>query len=257
VSWAAIRSVLRHLAWHRPGYCNVCGRRTVFFCEDPQRLRETLKCLFCRSTARRRHVAQVLLETVAPAVRSLSGLSQISTARVYSADAGDAIAQALSGNAGFHSSEFLPGVATGTSLRERVTCQDLECLTFGDASFDIVITQDVLEHVRHPDRAIREIRRVLKPGGLHLFTVPFREDRPTETRVDTSGPEDVHLLPPEYHGDPIRGRILAYRTFGFDMFDWLRSFGFETTDRRTLEDHAPLGIHGNRVFVSVRTEHAG
>ena len=34
------------------------------------------------------------------------------------------------------------------------------------------VTQDVLEHVFHPDRAIAEIHRVLKPGGMHIFTAP-------------------------------------------------------------------------------------
>jgi hypothetical protein len=34
-------------------------------------------------------------------------------------------------------------------------------------------------------------------------------------------------LPPEYHGDPIRGEILAFRTFGYDIFRVLSDMGFE------------------------------
>jgi SAM-dependent methyltransferase len=45
-----------------------------------------------------------------------------------------------------------------------VTNQNLECLTFPDASFDLVMTSDVMEHVRLDDIAHREIRRVLKPA---------------------------------------------------------------------------------------------
>ena len=44
---------------------------------------------------------------------------------------------------------------------------------FADASFDSVLCNQVLEHVFNPDEFIREIVRVLKPGGKLLLTVPF------------------------------------------------------------------------------------
>ena len=41
-------------------------------------------------------------------------------------------------------------------------------LPFGDGTFDIVFTQQVMEHVRHPDALIAEVQRVLKPGGFFV-----------------------------------------------------------------------------------------
>ncbi len=46
--------------------------------------------------------------------------------------------------------------------------EDIEKQTFADESFDIVITQDVFEHLFHPGAAAREIARTLRPGGLCL-----------------------------------------------------------------------------------------
>ena len=46
-------------------------------------------------------------------------------------------------------------------------------LPFKDASFDTVLCTEVLEHVTDAERAAAEIRRVLKPGGHALVTVPF------------------------------------------------------------------------------------
>jgi SAM-dependent methyltransferase len=42
-----------------------------------------------------------------------------------------------------------------------------------DASFDTIIALDVLEHLRYPHRAIEEIKRLLKAGGLLYLAVPF------------------------------------------------------------------------------------
>ena len=44
-------------------------------------------------------------------------------------------------------------------------------MTFENESFDLFITQDVFEHVMTPNKAFKEIERVLKPGGAHVFTV--------------------------------------------------------------------------------------
>lgn len=44
---------------------------------------------------------------------------------------------------------------------------------FADESFDSVLCNQVLEHVFNPDEFLREIARVLKPGGKLLLTVPF------------------------------------------------------------------------------------
>jgi SAM-dependent methyltransferase len=42
-----------------------------------------------------------------------------------------------------------------------------------EASFDTIIALDVLEHLRYPHRAIAEIKRLLKAGGLLYLAVPF------------------------------------------------------------------------------------
>ena len=49
---------------------------------------------------------------------------------------------------------------------------DARRLPFGDATFDVVITSEVLEHVQDDVAAIAEMVRVLKPGGRFAATVP-------------------------------------------------------------------------------------
>ena len=45
-------------------------------------------------------------------------------------------------------------------------------MPFGDGSFDFVFATDIIEHIEDDDRALAELRRVLKPGGHCLITVP-------------------------------------------------------------------------------------
>lgn len=49
---------------------------------------------------------------------------------------------------------------------------DLQALPFADANYDVVFASHVLEHIRDDSRALREIRRILKPGGLAILPVP-------------------------------------------------------------------------------------
>ncbi len=47
-----------------------------------------------------------------------------------------------------------------------------ECLSFPPSVFDIVIAKHVVEHLAHPEQAIAEMSRVLKPGGLLILATP-------------------------------------------------------------------------------------
>lgn len=49
---------------------------------------------------------------------------------------------------------------------------DICAMPFADESFDLVLATDIVEHVDDDKRALREITRVLKPGGRVLLTVP-------------------------------------------------------------------------------------
>lgn len=45
-------------------------------------------------------------------------------------------------------------------------------LPFGDACFDVVISTEVIEHTENPKKAVSELARVLKPGGILVITTP-------------------------------------------------------------------------------------
>ena len=53
---------------------------------------------------------------------------------------------------------------------------DGKIIPFEDNRFDAVVSFEVFEHVFNPTEVLREIRRVLKPGGQLLITVPFAWD---------------------------------------------------------------------------------
>lgn len=52
---------------------------------------------------------------------------------------------------------------------------DARTLPFAEASFDSVTCLDVLEHIPRPEEAVRELARVLRPGGLLILQTPSRE----------------------------------------------------------------------------------
>jgi SAM-dependent methyltransferase len=51
---------------------------------------------------------------------------------------------------------------------------DVQALPFRKASFDVVISSEVIEHTLDPAQAVRELARVLKPGGILALTCPNR-----------------------------------------------------------------------------------
>ncbi|MCJ8280913.1 MAG: class I SAM-dependent methyltransferase [Rivularia sp. ALOHA_DT_140] len=243
VSRAATLAI-KNLGYHQVGKCNICGNLTIFICIDTKTVRNNMYCPCCQSSSRKRHIAKLLLNQVIPNIYSLTGVSlnknldnlnnlgnldSEDKLNIYNADVNDAFSQVFQSSKSYYCSSYMPNVEIGAEISERVFCQDLEQLTFTSEKFDVVITEDVFEHIRDYEKAFREVYRVLKTGGYHIFTIPCFFDKPTLFRVDTSGKEDIHLLPPEYHGDRIRGKILAYRTFGIDIFECLENIGFETT----------------------------
>ena len=53
-----------------------------------------------------------------------------------------------------------------------LSVQDSHVLNFPDNSFDLVVALDVIEHIKDDGGAMRELERVLKPGGTVIITVP-------------------------------------------------------------------------------------
>jgi hypothetical protein len=95
-------------------------------------------CPLCRSNSRKRHVAQQLIREVRTGCPSLRHLSRRPVGRdIFSAVSHDPIWRYLHADPNFYSSEYVDGVALGTLLGPRVTCQDLESLTFKTDSLGI------------------------------------------------------------------------------------------------------------------------
>lgn len=236
---------LRLLRWRdvalRRGRCPFCGP-SVFV-----RLRSDelgVRCLRCAGSAV--HIS--LGNTLRKHVLDLRELD------VCELSARGPLARFLSERARSASlSEYLAGAPPGET-RAGARNEDVQCLTYADASFDLVTHTEVLEHVPDDGRALRELRRVLKPGGLMLFTTPMHDGAATIERARLRAGAIEQLLPPVYHGDPLRdgAAILAFRDYGSDIVTRLLAAGFaEAWIEKVDSDHALWGFA--RPVVCART----
>ena len=249
------------------GRCNICGCETAFQYSENESYRESLFCLYCKTISRYRSIARGLLR----AVKDLTSIEASSISKLPSTNETCLrIYDAQRAFYGLRSTYPIPDLIAkckwvtvetsnynsekplGTKLGQHQSNQNLEKLTYPDSSFDIVITSDVMEHVRVDDDAHREIRRILKPGGVYIFTVPSNRDYETQTRVRLVDPldasKDEFLVEKEFHEDSnvAGGKALTYRIYGKDLDQKLNDLGFSVEyEYQNIPD---LGILETELF---------
>jgi SAM-dependent methyltransferase len=131
----------------------------------------------------------------------------------------------------FTYSEFFPGQP---AVVDGIRNEDITRLTFATDTFDVLTSNGVMEHVPADIQGYRECHRVLKPGGMLIFTVPLY-DTPESVQLaslNESG-DIVWHAQPEYH-DSRRGGPLSAPTFWRhslnDMCDRVQQVGFRSVE---------------------------
>jgi predicted SAM-dependent methyltransferase len=99
---------------------------------------------------------------------------------------------------------------------------DIINLPFNDNSFDVIFCNHVLEHVQDDTKAMKELFRVMKKGGMGIFQVPQDLNRDVTF-------EDNSITDPKERAK-IFGQYDHVRVYGRDYFDKLRSIGFNVEE---------------------------
>ena len=153
--------------------------------------------------------------------------------------------------------QFWPDVSSGTVYRG-MQCENLEAQTFSSESFDLVVTQDVMEHVFDPQAAYQEIFRTLRPGGYHIHTTPIYKDLvQTEQRAKMGQDGQItHLAEAEFHGNPISGDgSLVTFHFGYDLADLItRWTPFDVEIRRFNDRTHGIVAEFSEVIICLKPE---
>jgi SAM-dependent methyltransferase len=123
----------------------------------------------------------------------------------------------------------LPGIEhVGADLEPRPgdLAIDLTATGLADASFDVVLCIHVLEHIPDDRAALREIARVLRPGGWALVQVPLLRERTDEDPAVTDPAQRLARF----------GQVDHVRVYGYDFLDRVHEAGLRVTvvDMRAL-----------------------
>lgn len=115
--------------------------------------------------------------------------------------------------------------------REGIEKIDVTGIPYPDAAFDWVFCNHVLEHVPDDAKALSELFRVLKPGGIAILQTPF-----------AAGLEKSLEDPDEINSDEKRiefyGQEDHVRLYGNDLFDRIKAAGFQL-ELKTHDDCLP------------------
>ncbi|WP_424963432.1 class I SAM-dependent methyltransferase [Ekhidna sp.] len=106
---------------------------------------------------------------------------------------------------------------------------DIHEIPFEDNSIDIIFCNHVLEHVDDDKKALREMHRVLKPGGWAILQVPFFYPLPKTTY------EDKTIIDPKER-EKAFGQDDHVRMYGEDYGARLGESGFQVVEERLIDE---------------------
>jgi len=215
------------------GYCKVCDKPTTFLVDRlygaqesvevwMPNWRERLVCAHCQLTNRQRAILYVIKEAVATRTEQAVSL--------YTMEEITPLFTCLSHNLeNVTGSEYLGEGIEGGTIVDGMRHENVEALSFSDQSFDIITSNDVLEHVNLPEQAFGEMYRVLKQGGEIFVTIPFHINAiQTVRHAKLVNGEVKHLFPPIYHGNPLSEKgSLVFNDFGWYFVEQLKAVGFQ------------------------------
>ncbi len=196
------------------GTCTVCDHSTQFAidCDSSDLFmayRESARCVQCNLVARQRAVMTAVKLFARPGdVIYLQ--EQVTSSYQWAVKN---LTQCTVIGSEYMPNDTLPGIRH----------ENVESLSFADSAIDVIVSQDVFEHVANPWQGFAECFRVLKPGGRMFMTIPFAGSPRAETvdRVQQG-------LPDFYHGNPLSEQgSLVYSDFGWDLVTKLKDQGFD------------------------------
>lgn len=238
------------------GFCIMCSRRSTFSITSDSvitdrngnllpNFRETIYCDQCGFKNRLRAAAHVFLQECAPS----------RDASIYITEQYGTFYRWLRGRfSQVYGSEYLGDKYHSGKEVWGIRHEDLCNLSWGNSTFDFVLSYEVLEHVIDAEAAFCEILRTLKPGGKLLFSAPFdlnAQCMVVRAKVNSSGAIE-QVLPAEYHGNPSKAdhQSLCFRYFGWDIVDLLRNIGFSDPKVLIFKSQRFGYVGGPQVFIS-------
>lgn len=117
---------------------------------------------------------------------------------------------------------------------------DLHQIPFEDNSFDVVFCNHVLEHVENDIQCMKEIYRVMKPGGFAILQSPVditREKTYEDASITSEDDREKHFWQKDH-----------VRLFGLDYKDRLASAGFQVNVDNYIEEYTESEV--NRYCIS-------
>jgi SAM-dependent methyltransferase len=235
--------------------CAICGNRGPMPRGEQRSIREGFACPHCRATLRYRDQAALILDEFGRgqflSIDRLARSGLLDDISIYEPALGGPFVSRFKDLPNYRRSYYWDDGRPG-DLRDGVPFEDLKSLSFADRSIDLVLTSDVLEHVIEPELAFKEISRVLKVGGVHIFSIPTAwplPDRGT-SRVEIIDDEIHNVLTPRYHRAGDGAPSLVITDFGANIIDLLSRFGMKTQIvRRSLPIDA---AYQNATFICRR-----
>ena len=257
-SYHALRLVgdyARAIATADCGVCEICGRFSPWLYRRrviPPRLKElwglserqaialarkeSSDCAWCGGKLRARRLARTVLDvypTIPPSrsIRQWVQTPASRTLRVGEFNRIEGLHPFLAQLPRFETTDFHPDAKPGEVIHA-VRSEDLTRLTFPDESFDLILTSETLEHIPDLRLALKEIRRVLVPGGRHIFTIPMIpgvQHTFPRARIGPDGQVE-HLATSISHPGGDVG-YPVFTEFGADIEGILQEAGFEVETR--------------------------
>jgi hypothetical protein len=234
------------VVFQNEGWCPICEARVKFIAYNSW-FRDHYLCDRCGSIPRERALMYVI-QTRYPDWRDLT---------VHESSPGNrgASVKLAQQCRSYTASQYDPQLGFGnTHPTAGYRSENLEKQTFGEKAFDLVVTQDVFEHVFDAPKAFMEIARTLRPGGAHIFTTPLvNKEKPSEKWASLSDAGVVYHQPPEYHGNPMsaEGSLVTWH-WGEDILTHIKDASGLDTEVVALDD-LKMGIRAEYIEVLVTT----